>query len=350
MNPMMISDSVVNPGANAEQAYTGQLSPSGATFAKVSGPAWLTIHSDGSITGTPGQFDAGDNFWVISVTPSNGPTSLLQLQIQVAGTSLFAEDFNHYGGNQNDVQWQSGLAVAYNGDVPGWMKSGGGVVHAVDRASLSGQSNPVNWAPMIWQDNILTSPAIVANAPGHTYHVAFETGPAVYSQPSQATQAGDGLLIQILRGDNTVLASHTNLPGPWAGNLVFAGDGFDYLGDGSGDIKLRIGPTGSLASGRFQGAIDNVVVTEANVSQQTFHINQLTVDPVADTLSIRWGSAQGMRYDLVSHTNLDVPVATWPAYKITNLIGSPPENTIELSPIPKEARRFFSLKAYPDSP
>ncbi|MCX6923951.1 MAG: hypothetical protein NT154_12195, partial [Verrucomicrobia bacterium] len=166
-----------------------------------------------------------------------------------------------------------------------------------------------------------------------------------------ATQAGDALLIQVLRGDNSVLASHTNSPRAWTGNMVFAADGFEYRGDGSGTVRLRIGPAGSLTSGRFQGAIDNIIVSTTDVSQpQAFRISQYEFDPVADTLGISWRSVHGMRYDLLSNTNLATPIATWPVYQLTNLMAFPPENSLLLSPIPKEANRFFSIRAYPAQP
>ena len=38
------------------------------TFAKISGPEWLTVSSAGIISGTPSAVDVGDNEWVISAT------------------------------------------------------------------------------------------------------------------------------------------------------------------------------------------------------------------------------------------------------------------------------------------
>ena len=44
--------------------------------------------------------------------------------------------------------------------------------------------------------------------------------------------------------------------------MTFTPASLDYKGDGSGDLRLRIGPAGTGNSGRFHGAIDNVVVRE----------------------------------------------------------------------------------------
>jgi hypothetical protein len=179
-------------------------------------------------------------------------------------SNIFAENFNSYSGIQNAVQWQSGQKVAHSGSVIGWTDAGEHSMHAVARANLAGQSHPQNWAVMIWQDNVITSDAFAANASGQVYRIDFEASPAVYAAENakQATQAGDALLIEVLRGDDRVLASHNHSPGAWTGTLKFVASRFQYTGDGSGDVRLRIKPAGPQNSGRFHGAIDNIIVRE----------------------------------------------------------------------------------------
>jgi hypothetical protein len=186
-----------------------------------------------------------------------------------SGASIFAENFNSYSGTQNAVQWQSGQKVAHSGRVAGWTKAGENSMHAVDRANRAGQSNPRNWAVMIFQDNVITSEAFAANASGQVYRIDFEASPAVYAaeNPRQATQAGDELLIEVLRGDGRALASHKHSPGAWTGTLHFAAGSFQYTGDGSGDVRLRIKPAGPQTSGRFHGAIDNIIVRKAEAKK-----------------------------------------------------------------------------------
>ncbi len=48
------------------------------------------------------------------------------------------------------------------------------------------------------------------------------------------------------------------------GLAEFGATAFDYNGDGSGDVRLRIGTAGNKTSGRFHGAIDNIIVRERN--------------------------------------------------------------------------------------
>jgi hypothetical protein len=263
MQALKHADPVVRPDVAVGKICAGQLAPAGATFAKVAGPDWLTVKPDGSYTGTPDEFDSGAGSWRVSATTGGGETTFIQLQIKVLGTSLFVENFSSYSGTQNSTQYQSGLRIAYNGSAAAWTNTGAGTMHAVDRG---GPSNAQNWAAMIFQDNFITSGTIAANTSGQTYRVAFETSPAVYggSNVDQATQAGDALRIEVLRENGTVLATHTREPGAWAGTMVFTVDGFQYTGDGSGDVRLRIGPAGALTSGRFQGAIDNIIVKKAS--------------------------------------------------------------------------------------
>ncbi len=186
-------------------------------------------------------------------------------------TTIFTEDFNSYSGNQNNTQGDTGLEVAHSGTVASWTNSGAGTMHAVDLTNLGGESNPSDWAIMFWQDNVITQTVgIAANKSGTSYEVNFDYGTAVYAQThmSQRTLAGDELLVEVLRGDNSVLASGTFAPGEWVDgttgnwNLQAGLQGtLPYVGDGTGDVRVRIGPSaGTLNQGRFAGEIDNLSV------------------------------------------------------------------------------------------
>ena len=193
MQPPDLGAPVIHPGATAGRTYSGRLLPEGAAFTSPMGPGWLTIHPDGRVSGTPAETDAGVNSWVVSVTKAGASPTFIWFQITVAGSPdvLFVESFNRYGGDQNATQYESGLKVAYNGNVIGWTNAGTGTMHAVDRVSPSEQSTLSDWAIMIWQDNVITSSDFAANAAGHAYRVDFEASAAVYADASQATQPGD---------------------------------------------------------------------------------------------------------------------------------------------------------------
>ncbi len=192
---------------------------------------------------------------------------LLTLSSPGAAQTIFVENFNGFtapAGNFNGGQFQSGSAVAFSGSLPGWGNSGDGTVHAVDHANVfaNGINNPRDFAVMFWHNNVITqsSAAAGSNIVGAAYEVSFSASPAVYQAPSQQTTT-DGLLIDVLRGDNSVLATHTYLPGAWAGTINLAAAGFSYTGDGTGDVRLRVGPS-AFNSGRFGGAIDNLSLSQ----------------------------------------------------------------------------------------
>ena len=71
----------------------------------------------------------------------------------------------------------------------------------------------------------------------------------------------------MLRGDNSVLASDTFSPGAWGAgnhNLDAGLQGtLSYTGDGTGNVRLRIGPDGAIeTAANFEGEIDNLTVAE----------------------------------------------------------------------------------------
>ena len=132
--------------------------------------------------------------------------------------------------------------MAFGGTVAGWNNTGAGAMHAVDRVKPGGQANRSDWAIMIWQDNVIISEALAANTAGRTYRVNFEVSAAVYAMENQATKDGDALLIEVLRGDNSVLASDTISPGH--------GPGRWSLPLRASSMKAMVRATCASASGR----------------------------------------------------------------------------------------------------
>ncbi|MFT5525060.1 MAG: hypothetical protein ACI9HK_003026 [Pirellulaceae bacterium] len=132
------------------------------------------------------------------------------------------------------------------------------------------------------QANSLTlTSGVSANEVGREYRVSFAAGPSVWAGASQATAAGDGLLLQVLRKNGGVLAYHVHRPKPWMETprtekpttennnaQLLSKASFTFTGDGSGDVRLHI--TASAFSGRFGGAIDEISVMESGTSRVVF--------------------------------------------------------------------------------
>ena len=55
------------------------------TFSKVSGPSWLRVYSNGSLTGNPGSANRGDNSFTIRVRDSYGATDDVTMKLVVYG-------------------------------------------------------------------------------------------------------------------------------------------------------------------------------------------------------------------------------------------------------------------------
>lgn len=90
--PAFTVDPISKAGATQGSAYAGQTLAGSATdtdgdtltYSKVSGPAWLSVASNGDLSGTPTSIDAGANNWTVRVSDGLGGTDTATLQIAVA--------------------------------------------------------------------------------------------------------------------------------------------------------------------------------------------------------------------------------------------------------------------------
>ena len=87
--PVFGSDPVVEADATESVAYSGSIADNATdgdgdplTFVKISGPGWLQIDTNGTLSGTPASGDVGLNNWTVEV--SDGiDTDSATLQITV---------------------------------------------------------------------------------------------------------------------------------------------------------------------------------------------------------------------------------------------------------------------------
>ena len=188
--------------------------------------------------------------------------SLIAACVAVAGHAhadlLAYYDLNGITNAQiSDLQYQTNNQLVFGATLTDWTKSGFNAVHAIQ---LSGTTpgGPGNYAIMIFGDNLITQQtAFPANDAGKTYYASYDIGPTVYANPGQATQAGDQLRINLLRNDDSILASSVVAPGAWQGVQTFSQAYFSYVGDGSGPLRLQM-RSEQPGNGRFSGAVDNM--------------------------------------------------------------------------------------------
>lgn len=88
--PAFASDPIVKPNATQSLAYSGTLSGNASdpdndplTFSKSSGPAWLSVAANGTLSGAPGAGDLGLNTFTVSVADGRGGSDTATLQITV---------------------------------------------------------------------------------------------------------------------------------------------------------------------------------------------------------------------------------------------------------------------------
>lgn len=194
--------------------------------------------------------------------------ALLALGGSTTATTIFIEDFNSISGSLNQTQDSTGLDFGANIAVTGWTAGGGNALHMIDLDSTAG----TNYAAQIFgggdsiDPNTLTlNSAFAANASGTTYEVAFIADATVGAGPGAASLAADGITIEILRAsDDSVLATYSNtsehgdfLPAT-AQNLE--ADSFTYVGDGTGDVYIRLSSVRENQTS-FGGVIDDLSVT-----------------------------------------------------------------------------------------
>ena len=125
--PVFTADPINKANATADEAYSGTINGSATdgdndplTYTKVSGPAWLTIATDGTLSGTPTTASADS--WTVEVSDgTETDTAILNITVDPAApsqpTTLFSDDFE--SGSQG--AWvvsgtaQVKTAAAYNG-------------------------------------------------------------------------------------------------------------------------------------------------------------------------------------------------------------------------------------------
>lgn len=110
--PVWNGSTISKPSAIQVTAYSASLAADASdansdplTFAKVSGPAWLTVAANGTLSGTPGNSDVGLNSFTVSVSDGSAPavqaTLIITVQTAFADwaneSTTFTQDVNDDG-------------------------------------------------------------------------------------------------------------------------------------------------------------------------------------------------------------------------------------------------------------
>jgi len=133
--PSFFSNPFTLANAGAGQAYTASLAtnasdPNGnaMTFAKVSGPAWLTVAANGTASGLPYSVNTGTNVFLVSVSDPAGLSNTATMNVLVIAAPPIVLTPVWQAG-QLTLNWTGGIApfqveVATNLAAPDWQPWG----------------------------------------------------------------------------------------------------------------------------------------------------------------------------------------------------------------------------------
>jgi uncharacterized repeat protein (TIGR03803 family) len=132
--PIFLANLLTQAVATVGLPYSASLStnavtPAGdaLTFAKVSGPAWLSVAPDGTLSGTPAVGDIGANVFTVSLADTNGWSSSASMTITVVplpSVSITAQGTNlvlNWSGGQPPYSVQMATDLAS----PAWQTIAG---------------------------------------------------------------------------------------------------------------------------------------------------------------------------------------------------------------------------------
>jgi O-glycosyl hydrolase len=110
--PVFSADPLTAADATEGAAYSGNIGGSASdvdgdalTYSKVSGPAWLSLAADGTLTGTPASGDVGANSFTVQVDDANGGSDTATLNITVEGIILWLAEFVEVDFNDFESGW-----------------------------------------------------------------------------------------------------------------------------------------------------------------------------------------------------------------------------------------------------
>jgi hypothetical protein len=114
--PSFLANPFTMPGVSAGQFYSGTIATNATdlnhdalTFAKTSGPAWLSIAGNGALSGTPLSPDAGTDSFVVSATDPGGFSASATMSLIITAASPITASISWQNPNIL-LNWSGGIA------------------------------------------------------------------------------------------------------------------------------------------------------------------------------------------------------------------------------------------------
>jgi hypothetical protein len=93
---LLVDATITKSPAIANTAYSSSIAGSGSnayglpiTYEKLSGPSWLSVASDGTLSGTPQTSDSGANLWIVRARNGYGGSDISSLSVIVDPTNNY---------------------------------------------------------------------------------------------------------------------------------------------------------------------------------------------------------------------------------------------------------------------
>jgi len=180
-----VGSSIAGADGFVDLAYTGSLAEHVAAdvadtlaFAKVSGPAWLGVANDGSLSGTPGSDDLGPNSFTVSVSNGIGATVEATLAITVEPTPLldYTVSFDANGGSTPDPISKQVTNGSDYGPLANTIRAG---------YTFTG------WFTAVSGGSQIMAATVVSETSNHTLYAQWSSTPEVDAGANQSVALGD---------------------------------------------------------------------------------------------------------------------------------------------------------------
>jgi len=178
--PVFTSDPVTAADTFENFAYSDSIADSATdangdilSYAKVSGPDWLTVGTDGSLSGTPTSADVGSNSFVISA--SDGSVTI-QATLMIEVTESIVVSFDANGGTAaTPASKQVGVGLTY------------GTLATTERAGDA----LIGWFTAASGGDLVTSESVVTATADHTLYAQWNTRPSVDAGADDTATMGE---------------------------------------------------------------------------------------------------------------------------------------------------------------
>nr|MCU0797991.1 putative Ig domain-containing protein [Akkermansiaceae bacterium] len=344
--PAFTADPVVKSAATEDASYSGSLAADTTdpdfgdtrTFAKVSGPSWLSVSSDGTLSGTPSNSDVGSNSFTVRVTDAAGLSDDAGLSITVTNANdapVFAAD-PISGGNVDEDSAYSGTLAGSASDVdagdnlsyskvngPAWL-------NIASNGTLSGTPGNDDVGPNSFTVRVTDGGGLTDEAGFEVTVINVNDAPAFTADPITGAGATEdtayvgSLAASDIDSGDTLTFAKISGPGWLSVAANGALSGLPSNSDvGSNSFTIRV----TDAAGAFDDAVLNIAVANVN-DAPVFTVDPILRESGIEEIAYVGTSLAGLAVDVDAGDGVTYSKASGPAWLTVSsagqLGGTPP--------------------------